>query len=117
MSSLQPISASVLEAKPASNEPARSKLRRPLMIGAPLLVLAVGAYFYVTGGRYESTDDAYVRAAQVSISANVAGPVSELAIRDNQQVNKGDLLFRLDERPFRIAVDEAQARLASAKLE
>jgi membrane fusion protein (multidrug efflux system) len=87
------------------------------MIAGPVLVLAVAAYFYVTGGRYESTDDAYVRAAQVSISANVAGRVSELAVRDNQQVNKGDLLFRLDDRPFRIAVEEAEARLASAKLE
>lgn len=115
MSSPQPMSDAVSD--PASSEPSPSKLRRPLMIGGPLLVLAVGAYFYVTGGRYESTDDAYVRAAQVSISANVAGRVSELAIRDNQRVSKGDLLFRLDDRPFRIAVDEAQARLASAKLE
>lgn len=100
-----------------STEQAPSRLRRPLMIGGPLLVLVLAAYFYVTGGRYESTDDAYVRAAQVSISANVAGRVSELAVRDNQQVGKGDLLFRLDDRPFRIAVNEAQARLASAKLE
>lgn len=101
----------------ASNEPSPNKLRRPLMIGGPLLALAVAGYFYVTGGRYEETDDAYVRAAQISISANVAGRVSELAIRDNQRVSKGDLLFRLDDRPFRIAVDEAQARLASARLE
>ncbi|WP_380604465.1 HlyD family secretion protein [Steroidobacter flavus] len=100
-----------------SNEQSVSKLRRPLMIAGPVLALAVAAYIYVTGGRYEETDDAYVRAAQISISANVAGRVSELAIRDNQRVNKGDLLFRLDERPFLIAVDEAQARLASAKLE
>jgi len=119
MSSPQPMNDSVSDpvSNEAANEPSQSKLRRPLMIAGPLLVLAVGAYFYVTGGRYESTDDAYVRAAQVSISANVAGRVSELAIRDNQQVNKGDLLFRLDDRPFRIAVEEAQARLASAKLE
>lgn len=102
---------------PVATEAAPSRLRRPLMIGGPLLVAVVAAYFYVTGGRYESTDDAYVRAAQVTISANVAGRVSELAIRDNQQVSQGDLLFRLDDRPFRIAVEEAQARLASAKLE
>lgn len=100
-----------------SDEPSPHKLRRPLMIAGPLLALAVAAYMYVTGGRYQSTDDAYVRAAQISISANVAGRVSEIAVRDNQQVHKGDLLFRLDDRSFRIAVDEAQARLASARLE
>jgi membrane fusion protein, multidrug efflux system len=95
----------------------RQRLRMPLMILGPALVLAVGAYVYITGGRFQSTNDAYVRAAQVSISSNVAGRVAEVAVRDNQQVVKGDLLFRLDDRPFRIAVDEAQAHLASARLE
>jgi membrane fusion protein (multidrug efflux system) len=115
MNDPQPMSDSVSDS--VSNEPPVSKWRRPLMIAGPVLALAVAGYIYVTGGRYEETDDAYVRAAQISISANVAGRVSELAIRDNQRVNKGDLLFRLDERPFLIAVDEAQARLDSAKLD
>lgn len=95
----------------------RSRFRRPLMMAGPALVLAFAGFIYVTGGRYQSTDDAYVRAAQVSISANVAGRVSEIAVRDNQRVRKGDLLYRLDDRPFRIAVAEAQARLATARLE
>ncbi|MBL8268822.1 HlyD family secretion protein, partial [Steroidobacter sp.] len=99
-------------------EPApRSSLRGPLMIAGPALVLGIAGFVYVTGGRYESTDDAYVRAAQISISANVAGRVSEIAVRDNQQVRAGDLLYRLDDRPFRIAVAEATARLNSARLE
>lgn len=93
------------------------RLRLPLMIAGPLLVVAVAVFFYVTGGRYESTDDAYVRAAQISISSNVPGRVSEIAVRDNQQVRKGDLLYRLDDRPFRIAVEEAQARLDTARLQ
>lgn len=87
------------------------------MIAGPALVLAIAGFMYVTGGRYESTDDAYVRAAQISISANVAGRVSEIAVHDNQRVHKGDLLYRLDDRPFRIAVAEAQARLDSARLD
>ena len=95
----------------------RSKLRRPLMIAGPALVLGVAGFFYVTGGRYEETDDAYVRAAQISISSNVAGRVIEIPVRDNQQVHAGDLLFRLDDRPFRIALAQAQARLDSARLE
>jgi membrane fusion protein (multidrug efflux system) len=95
----------------------KSRLRLPLMILGPLVVLAGAAYIYVTGGRYESTDDAYVQQAHVDISANVAGRVIELAVHDNQQVRKGDLLFRLDDAPFRIAAEEAAAQLASARLQ
>jgi membrane fusion protein (multidrug efflux system) len=95
----------------------RQRLRKPLMIAGPAIVALVAGYFYVTGGRFQSTNDAYVRAAQVSISSNVSGRVIDLAVRDNQQVAKGELLYRLDDRPFKIAVDEAQAQLASARLQ
>jgi membrane fusion protein (multidrug efflux system) len=95
----------------------RERLRMPLMIAGPLL-LAIGAgYFYLFGGRYESTDDAYVRAAQASISSNVSGRVVEVAVHDNQQVRQGDLLFRLDAAPHTIALAEAQAQLGKARLE
>src|SRR6185437_13069995 len=94
----------------------KERLRLPLMIGLPLLVAGVGLYYYLRSGRYQSTDDAYVQAAQVSISSNVSGRVSEVDVRDNQRVRRGELLFRLDERPFRIAVEDARAKLASARL-
>ena len=87
------------------------------MILGPALVAVAVAYFYLTGGRYESTDDAYVQTARVAISANVGGRVEELAVRDNQAVRKGEVLFRLDDAPFRIAVEEARARLAAARLQ
>jgi membrane fusion protein (multidrug efflux system) len=87
------------------------------MLLAPLIVIAGAVYFYVTGGRYQSTDDAYVQAAQMVISSNVAGRVSEIDVHDNERVQKGAVLFRLDDAPFRIAVQEAQARLGSARLE
>jgi membrane fusion protein (multidrug efflux system) len=92
-------------------------LRLPLLLAGPLLVLIVGSYLYLTGGRYVSTDDAYVQAARVSVTTQVAGQVSEVKVRDNQLVKKGDELFRLDDRPYRIAVDEAGAQLANAKLQ
>ncbi len=94
----------------------RERLRLPLMIGVPLLAVAAGVYYYLTSGRYQSTDDAYVRAAQVAISSNVSGRVSEVDVHDNQRVRRGEVLFRLDERPFRIAVEDARAKLASARL-
>jgi membrane fusion protein (multidrug efflux system) len=93
-----------------------SSARVLLMILGPVLVLAVGAYLYFTGGRYESTDNAYVMAARVSISSNVSGRVVELAVRDNQPVRRGDVLYRLDDAPYRVALAEAQARLAAAQL-
>jgi membrane fusion protein, multidrug efflux system len=95
----------------------RTRLRWPLMVLGPLVVAIVAAYFYLTGGRFESTDDANVQIARVAISANVAGRVQEIAVRDNQAVRKDELLFRLDDAPFRIAVAEASAQLAAARLQ
>ncbi len=114
----QPQPAAAVHTAPERQSPSlRDRLRWPLMIGVPLIAMAGGLYYYFTTGRYQSTDDAYVRAAQVSISSNVSGRVSEVDVRDNQRVHRGDSLFRLDQRPFRIAVDEARARLASSRLQ
>jgi len=92
------------------------RLRRPLMLLAPAALLVAG-YLYLTSGRYQSTDDAYTQAATVSISANVAGRVLEIYVHDNEIVRQGEPLYRLDDAPFRIAVSDAQARLASARLQ
>jgi membrane fusion protein, multidrug efflux system len=94
-----------------------ARLRLPLMIGGPVLAVIVVFIFYLTGGRYEGTDDAYVQTASVAVSSNVAGRVLEVNVRDNQAVHKGDVLFRLDDEPFRIAVEEAAAQLSSARLQ
>jgi membrane fusion protein, multidrug efflux system len=97
--------------------PLRERLRLPLMLIVPSVVVAVALYFYFAGGRYQSTDDAYVQAAQTVVSTNIAGRVSEIDVHDNQLVSKGSVLFRLDDAPFRIAVQEAQARLAGERLQ
>ncbi|MGC3980300.1 MAG: HlyD family secretion protein [Steroidobacteraceae bacterium] len=93
------------------------RLRTALLIVGPVAVLAVAAGAYLLSGRYESTDDAYLRSAQVAISANVPGRVIELNVHDNQQVHKNDVLFKLDDAPFKIAVAEAQAQLGKARLQ
>jgi membrane fusion protein, multidrug efflux system len=90
--------------------------RWPLILVAPIAVLG-GAYFYFTSGRYESTDDAYTQAATVSISANVSGQVREVDVRDNELVQRGTTLFRLDDAPLRIAVSDATAHLATTRLQ
>jgi membrane fusion protein (multidrug efflux system) len=87
-----------------------------LLIGGPALVLAGSLFFYLTGGRYISTDDAYVQAARVQVSTDVSGRIAEIEVRDNQYVHKGDVLFKLDQRSFLIAVADARAQLAGARL-
>src|ERR1700731_4097070 len=90
--------------------------RRLLLVGGPVLVMVVGAVFYLTGGRYASTDDAYLQAARVQISCNVSGRVVELEVHDNQAVHVGDVLFQINPRPFQIAIQDAEAQLAGARL-
>jgi len=75
------------------------------------VVLIAGLFWYVTGGQTASTDDAYVDAAKVGISTDVSGTVAAVNVTDNQQVTKGQLLLRLDDLQFRIALQRAQANL------
>jgi membrane fusion protein (multidrug efflux system) len=94
----------------------RTRLRLPLMLLGLAVVIGLALYFYLSGGRYEETDDAYVQAAQVAISADIAGRVREVAVHDNQRVHTGEVLFRLDDAPLRIALADANAQLAAARL-
>jgi membrane fusion protein (multidrug efflux system) len=92
--------------------------RRLILMSAGVLVVIVGALvFYLVGGRYMSTGDAYIQAARATISSNIAGRVSQIDVKDNQRVHRGDVLFKLDEKPYRIAVDEAQAKLGGVRLQ
>jgi membrane fusion protein (multidrug efflux system) len=93
------------------------RLRLPLMLGGVAVFIVGAGLLWLSGGRIMSTDDAYVQAARASISSNVAGQVVQIAVRDNQPVRQGELLFRLDDAPFRIAVEEAQAKLGTARLQ
>lgn len=104
---------------PPSAQPAPKKkngLRLPLMIGVPLLLVAGGGWFWLTGGRYEDTDNAYVQQAKVSLSADVAGRVSDVKVVENQTVKAGDVLFTLDPQPYQIALSQANAALATARV-
>jgi membrane fusion protein (multidrug efflux system) len=91
------------------------RLRLPLLIGVPALFIIGGFALYLTGGRYQTTDDAYVQSARVDVSADVAGRVIALPVHENQRVKKGDVLFRLDPAPIDTAAAQAAAALASAR--
>jgi len=92
----------------------RARLRRILMYWVVGAIVLIAAALYLTGGRYVTTDDAYVHAAKLMVSTDVSGLVTEVNVKEGQTVKKGDVLFRLDPRPFQIAVDNAKAALAQA---
>ncbi len=93
------------------------KHRNLLLIGGLFLIILVTAILYLSSGRYVSTDDAYIQAARTEISANVSGRIVQIFVKDNQPVHKYDLLFKIDERDFVVAVNNAKAKLANAKLQ
>lgn len=96
---------------------ARRRWLRPLlMLGVPLAIALAAAYIWLTSGQFVSTDNAYVQQDKVSVSADVAGRIVEVAVRENQSVKAGDLLFRVDPQPYRLAVQQANASIASAQV-
>jgi membrane fusion protein (multidrug efflux system) len=102
---------------PASASAPKSGKRRFILLGfLALLALAAGAYatYYLMVGRfYVSTDDAYVRANNTMLGARVAGHITAIAPRDNSVVKKGDVVYRIDDGDYRIAVDAAKTKIAT----
>src|ERR1700754_2871711 len=98
---------------PAPKKSIRKSMRRPLLFALLPVALAVGAYFYVTGGAVMSTDNAYVQADMVGLSTDVAGIVTQVLVHDNQKVARGDLLFKLDPLQFQLALDRAEAQIGN----
>jgi membrane fusion protein, multidrug efflux system len=94
---------------PARRRISRSLLRPALMLGGIVAVIAGAGYFWLTGGRIVSIDDAYVRAAKEVISTDVSGIVAAVPVHEGQRVAQGDVLLRLDRRPFEIALAGATA--------
>ena len=91
--------------------------RSVLMWSVPLLIAAVGLFLWLTSGRSVETDNAYVKQDVTAISTQVNGPVAAVYVRENQHVNKGDILYRIDPAPFEAALHAAQAQLAAARLQ
>src|SRR5882672_7701039 len=89
--------------------------RRPLMFALLPVALIAGGYFYVTGGAVMSTDNAYVQADMVGLSTDVSGIVREVSVHDNQKVAKSDVLFKLDDLPFRLALNRAEAQIGNTR--
>src|ERR1700722_5284879 len=99
----------------APQRPHRWSIRWAMFALLPLALIG-GAYRYVTGDQVMSTDDAYVNAETVGISTDVSGIVQQIYVAENQHVDKGQVLYRLDSRQFQIALENAKANLAQTAL-
>jgi membrane fusion protein, multidrug efflux system len=102
---------------PEAEAPARRRRSlRPVLLGVvPAIAAAIGLYWYASSGRYVSTDNAYVKADMIAISPDVNGRVISVEAAENELVKKGDVLFRIDPEPFRIALDLADAKVLAVR--
>jgi membrane fusion protein (multidrug efflux system) len=89
--------------------------RALLLVVIPLVALMAGLTFYLNGGRYVTTDDAYVGAQKVLITPDVSGKIINVTVKEGQRVATGDVMFQIDPVPYRLAVQQARAKLDDAK--
>ncbi|MEP9389034.1 HlyD family secretion protein [Mesorhizobium sp. KR9-304] len=104
-----------MEAAPAPARPKRSR-RTLMMLVVPLALAAGGSYVWLTGGRYQETENANLRQATVTVASEASGRIVEVDVADNAEVKAGDTLFVVDPEPYRIALSQADAALAAARL-
>jgi len=88
-----------------------------LLAGVPAVAVAAGLALWLQGGRYEETENAYVKAHMIAVTADVSGRVMEVGVRDNEPVAAGALLFRIDPVPFELAVVRAEAQMGVVRTE
>ncbi len=107
------------QARPEPVRPVSHRLGRlgrlVLLALGPIALLAAGGYFYVTSGRYITTENAYVKMDKIAISADVSGPVAYVGARENQIVEPGAVLFQLDPARYRIALAQKEAEIQAAR--
>ena len=112
----------VVPPKPAAATRARSMVgifkqyRRIILLAVlPAIAAIIGLTFYMMGGRYISTDNSYVGAQKVLITPDVPGKITRIAVIEGQHVNAGDILFEIDPVPYRLALTQAQSKLAMVR--
>ena len=109
--------AEAAEAPKGKRKLGGGSMRTVLMLIVPVILILLGGYYWLTSGGSVSTDDAQVKQDIVSVSAQVNGPIVQAFVRNGSQVKRGDLLFRIDPSPYRVALEQAMAQLAAARLQ
>jgi membrane fusion protein (multidrug efflux system) len=100
---------------PSQSPPEGRRWLRPALFMVLPLALIAGGYWYVTGGQVMSSDDAYVEADKVGVSTDVSGIVKDVDVTENQHVDSGQVLYHLDDLPFRIALNRADAQVGMVR--
>jgi membrane fusion protein, multidrug efflux system len=95
--------------------PRRRLVRSTLLVLGPLVVIVGAIYVYLTTGRFVSTDNAYVKSDVGIVSAQISGPIVEVAVRENQPVTQGDVLFKVDDEPFRTKLQQVDAEMGAVR--
>jgi len=95
----------------------RARLRLILLVILPAVALVAGLTFYLMGGRYISTDNAFIGAQKVLITPDISGKVSQVLVREGQHVAAGDALFDIDPVPLQLALRQAQSKLDTVRTE
>ncbi|MGE3692775.1 MAG: HlyD family secretion protein [Novosphingobium sp.] len=93
----------------------RRRIRGILMLAAPVVVVVGSLWFYLTGGRYESTENAQLQTGMVAISASVPGKVTSVDVGENQLVRTGQILFTVNAETYSANLAESEAELAAAR--
>ncbi|WP_428143242.1 HlyD family secretion protein [Bradyrhizobium sp.] len=91
------------------------RMQRFALIGVPVLVVVAAVIFWLQGGRYMSTENAFVKADIAQIASEVPGRIMELKVRDHSAVTAGDVLVRLDPSTYKLALAKAEAEVDSAR--
>jgi membrane fusion protein (multidrug efflux system) len=90
---------------------------RVLMWSLPFLAGALALFFWLGAGRYVETDNAYVKGDRVYLAAELSGPIVEVSVRENQHVSRGQLLYKLDDTPYRLALAKIEADIEIQRAE
>lgn len=96
--------------------PAPRNKRRVLMIAGPLVLLAAAGGYWLMGGRYEETENAYLHQARIAVASSVPGRIDKVLVKDNQTVKAGDVLFQVDPVPYKLAQAQADAAVTAARI-
>ena len=95
--------------------PARRWGRLALMLAVPLVLAAAGLFYWLSLQGQVSTDNAYLQQDKVSVSAQVGGEITEVLVREGDEIAQGQLLFRIDPEPYRLEIAQADAAIATAQ--
>lgn len=94
-----------------------SPKRLILFVIVPGVVLFFGFALYLFGGRYVTTDNAYVKADMIPLSPQVSGVIQDVSVQENQTVHQGQLLYRIDPKPYKVALAKAASKLTQVRID